>query len=157
MRLRRDTPDAPVATGGRSVAEDRERPAMQNFAPCWRQRFQDRLPGEFVAKCQQVRLFGQHATSETLVDWRRIAEFHICQRGRVDSRADNRGGLEQLLRGRRKARGACQHRIAHRWRHRDALVGKDFGDKERVAGRATMELARVDDALANHRPDGLLG
>ena len=74
-----------------------------------------------------------------------------CEQPGLHLGADERGGVERGAAGRRQARGAGQHGVAHSGRDAGLAAGQHLGDEERVAAGLAMQRGGVERAAGGER------
>ena len=141
-----DLPPGRAGERGQGAPMERERAVR-------RQRLLDGDAGDLVAERDGAARRAQHPGGEALLEVAELAACQLLQQPELGPRRRDRNRVEQRAGARAETGGARQHGVADAVGHRGAARRERLGDEERVAGRAAVELLRVDAVQTRERGD----
>ena len=120
-----------------------------------RERLLDDHAGDLVAEADGVPVGVQHARRETRVEPGRLSAEQRLEQPQLGARGLDRDGVEQRAGVVVQPRRARQHRIAHGLGDLSPARGQGLAHEERVAGRAAVQLRRIDLGRSREQRDGV--
>ena len=130
---------------------------MQRAQARRRDRLEDGLPGELVAKRQAVALRLQHPEADARLGRLVDVLADLGQELGLDPRADDGGGLQQRPTRGGQAASPRQHRVADGGGNAAAAGREHLADEERIAAGLLVQGHRVDAAVGHERAHRLGG